>query len=62
ETGKGRYTLYFILNEKAVSPDSVHIRLNDTNEELVCHKDSVPWMSPLEVRQFITDLERRVAR
>ena len=48
--------------KKLLSPDSVHIRLNDTNEELVCHKDSVPWMSPLEVRQFITDLERRVAR
>ena len=48
--------------KKLLSPESVLIRLNDTNEELVCHKDSVPWMSQAEVCRFITNLERRVAR
>lgn len=42
-----------------ISPDSVIVRLKDSTEDIVFSKDSVPYMSPTEVRRFIINLKRR---
>lgn len=52
-------------NPKSQTKDSVHIRgyfYDNQYQRFSLPKDSVPWMSPAEVRQFIINLERRTSR
>lgn len=60
-----RIDYYNAEDTRGLAKDSVHISgcgSNDQYNNFSLPKDSVPWMSPAEVRRFITNLERRVAR
>lgn len=60
-----RIDYYNAKDTRGPANDSVKISgcgSNDKYNNFSLPKDSVPWMSPAEVRRFITNLERRVAR
>ena len=61
------FSIYFYNVHDPGSPtkDSVQIRGYGPDHQYLSFslpKDSVPWMSPAEVRKFITNLERRVSQ
>ncbi len=60
-----RIDYYNAEDTRRQAKDSVLIRgcgFNYQYLSLSLSKDSVPWMSPLEVRQFLTNLERRTEK
>lgn len=60
-----RIDYYNAEDTRGPAKDSVQIRDCGTDyqsQSLSLPKDSVPWMSPLEVHRFITNLERRTEK